>query len=48
MVCTASDADAKTFPLNEPVLITNVQTANLMADEGRAWPLLDGSGTFTA
>lgn len=27
MVCTASDADDKTFPLNEPVLITNVQTA---------------------
>lgn len=27
MVCTASDADAKTFPLNEPVLITSVQTA---------------------
>ena len=27
MVCTASDADAATFPLNEPVLITNVQSA---------------------
>ena len=27
MVCTASDADVKTFPLNEPVLITNVQSA---------------------
>jgi len=27
MVCTASDADAKTFPLNEPVLITSVQSA---------------------
>lgn len=27
MVCTASDADAKAFPLNEPVLITNVQNA---------------------
>ncbi|TEZ65927.1 phage tail sheath protein, partial [Escherichia coli] len=27
MVCTASDADEKTFPLNEPVLITNVQSA---------------------
>ncbi|HEX4500227.1 MAG TPA: phage tail sheath protein [Scandinavium sp.] len=26
MVCTASDADAKTFPLNEPVLITNPQS----------------------
>ncbi|EOC0056007.1 phage tail sheath protein [Cronobacter turicensis] len=27
MVCTASDADAATFPLNVPVLITNVQGA---------------------
>ncbi|WP_031518905.1 phage tail sheath protein [Siccibacter colletis] len=27
MVCTASDADAATFPLNQPVLITNVQSA---------------------
>lgn len=27
MVCTASDADVKTFPANEPVLITNVQSA---------------------
>ena len=27
MVCTASDADEQTFPLNEPVLITNVQSA---------------------
>lgn len=27
MVCTASDADAVTFPFNEPVLITNVQSA---------------------
>ncbi len=27
MVCTASDADAETFPLNKPVLITNVQSA---------------------
>ncbi|EFH2892834.1 phage tail protein, partial [Escherichia coli] len=26
MVCTASDADAETFPLNKPVLITNVQS----------------------
>ncbi|WP_427238026.1 hypothetical protein [Yersinia enterocolitica] len=25
MVCTASDADTTTFPLNEPVLITNAQ-----------------------
>ncbi|MDR3432050.1 MAG: phage tail sheath protein [Rouxiella aceris] len=27
MVCTADDADAATFPLNTPVLITNVLTA---------------------
>lgn len=27
MVCTASDADAGSFPLNEPVLITNPQSA---------------------
>ncbi|EOC1698788.1 phage tail sheath protein [Cronobacter dublinensis] len=27
MVCTASDADAATFPLNVPVLITSVQSA---------------------
>lgn len=27
MVCTASDADAGVFPLNEPVLITNPQSA---------------------
>ncbi len=27
MVCTADDADAATFPLNQPVLITNVQCA---------------------
>ncbi|MCC7738856.1 phage tail sheath protein [Escherichia coli] len=27
MVCTASDADAEIFPLNKPVLITNVQSA---------------------
>ncbi|MDA3501886.1 phage tail sheath protein [Acinetobacter sp. AOR34_HL] len=27
MVCTASDADAEKFPLNTPVLLTNVQAA---------------------
>lgn len=27
MVCTVSDADAGAFPLNEPVLITNPQSA---------------------
>ncbi|EPN9585564.1 phage tail sheath protein [Cronobacter sakazakii] len=31
MVCTASDADAATFPLNVPVLITNVQSAIAIA-----------------
>ena len=34
MVCTASDADAETFPLNKPVLITNVQ--NAIAKAGRS------------
>ena len=28
LVCTAEDADAATFPLNEPVLVTNVNTAS--------------------
>ena len=37
MVCTASDADDKTFPLNEPVLITNVQ--NAIAKAGKAGTL---------
>ena len=27
IICTASDADAATFPLNKPVLITSVQSA---------------------
>lgn len=27
MVCTADDADAKTFPLNKPVLLTDIRTA---------------------
>ncbi|PKH63477.1 MULTISPECIES: phage tail sheath protein [unclassified Halomonas] len=27
VVCTASDADATTFPLNQPALVTNVDTA---------------------
>lgn len=31
MVCTASDADAGAFPLNEPVLITNPQSAIVKA-----------------
>ena len=28
MVCTAEDADAATFPLNTPVLITDVLAAS--------------------
>lgn len=27
MICTAEDADATAFPLNTPVLLTNVQAA---------------------
>ena len=27
VVCTAPDADATTFPLNQPALVTNVDTA---------------------
>lgn len=38
MVCTASDADAATFPLNEPVLITNVQSAIAKAGKKARWP----------
>jgi phage tail sheath protein FI len=37
MVCTASDADAKTFPLNEPVLITSVQTAIVKPVKKARW-----------
>ncbi|MCQ4319714.1 phage tail sheath protein [Stutzerimonas stutzeri] len=33
MVCTASDADAVTFPLNKPVLLTDVLTASGSAGE---------------
>lgn len=33
MVCTASDADPATFPLNKPVLLTNVLTASGQAGE---------------
>ncbi|WP_336996544.1 phage tail sheath protein [Leclercia sp. UBA7405] len=33
MVCTASDADPATFPLNEPVLITGMQSAIAKAGE---------------
>lgn len=37
MVCTASDADAETFPLNKPVLITNVQSAIAKAGKKARW-----------
>lgn len=33
MVCTGDDADAKMFPLNKPVLITDVLTASGKAGE---------------
>lgn len=33
MVCTASDADSATFPLNKPVLLTDVLTASGKAGE---------------
>lgn len=33
LVCTASDADAATFPLNKPVLLTDVLTASGKAGE---------------
>lgn len=33
MVCTADDADAKTFPLNTPILLTDVLTASGKAGE---------------
>lgn len=38
MVCTASDADAATFPLNKPVLITSVQSAIAKAGTKAPWP----------
>lgn len=34
MLCTASDADSATFPLNKPVLLTDVLTASGKAGEG--------------
>lgn len=34
MLCTASDADPLTFPLNKPVLLTDVLTASGKAGEG--------------
>lgn len=37
MVCTVSDADAETFPLNKPVLITNVQSAIAKAGKKVRW-----------
>ena len=43
MVCTASDADAAAFPLNTPVLITNINTAIGKA-EGCFAALIGGKG----
>lgn len=43
MVCTASDADATLFPLNEPVLITNVQSAIAKAGKKARWLLPAGN-----
>ncbi|CNG23848.1 phage tail sheath monomer [Yersinia enterocolitica] len=37
MVCTTSDADAVTFPLNEPVLITNAQTPSQKPVKNAHW-----------
>lgn len=42
MVCTASDADGATFPLNEPVLITSVQSAIAKAGKRHAGGVLTG------
>jgi phage tail sheath protein FI len=38
MVCTGSDADAAAFPLNTPVLLTDVLTASGKAGELALWP----------
>lgn len=37
MVCTASDADPQTFPLNTPVLITDVLAASGKAGKKAPW-----------
>lgn len=39
MVCTGDDADAKMFPLNKPVLITDVLTASGKAGSPVRWPV---------
>jgi len=45
MVCTADDADAAAFPLNTPVLVTNVQSAAGKAgDKGTLARSLDAIG----
>ena len=44
MVCTASDADAETFPLNKPVLITNVQSAIAKAGKKGTLAAFDPDG----
>lgn len=37
MVCTGDDADAKMFPLNKPVLITDVLTASVKRVSQARW-----------
>ncbi|ECA8635566.1 hypothetical protein ERF60_19670 [Salmonella enterica subsp. enterica serovar Bukavu] len=37
MVCTGDDADASVFPLNKPVLLTDVLTASGKAGEAHMW-----------
>lgn len=39
LVCTADDADASVFPLDTPVLLTNVQAAIGKAGTQAPWPL---------
>lgn len=43
MVCTGDDADAKMFPLNKPVLITDVLTASGKAGEAKQGDYLVGT-----
>ncbi len=38
MVCTGDDADASVFPLNKPVLLTDVLTASGKAGSPARWP----------
>ncbi len=38
MVCTGDDADASVFPINKPVLLTDVLTASGKAGSPARWP----------